>query len=138
MTQPPYELDHQIGFLLRRATQRHLAVFATNLSDLTPTQFAAISKLAQLGATSQNQLGRETAMDAATIKGVIDRLVARGLVETGIDSKDKRRLKVELSEKGQALWQSLEQTGHEISRQTLAPLSAVERLMALELLKKLA
>jgi len=77
-------------------------------------------------------------MDGATIKGVIDRLTARGLVETRTDNKDKRRLNVDLSDAGHKLWKQLEQTGHEISRQTLAPLSAAERLMVLELLKKLA
>ncbi len=138
MPNTPYDLDRQIGFLLRRANQRHLSVFAMNLDDLTPTQFAAVAKLAELGTTSQNQLGRETSMDAATIKGVIDRLTARGLVETKTDANDKRRLNIDLSETGRQLWQDLEPTGREISRQTLAPLSAAEQLMVLELLKKLA
>ena len=43
---------------------------------------------------SQNRLGRLKAMDVATIKGVIDRLTARGLTETSADPKDGRRLLV--------------------------------------------
>ena len=73
-----YELDRQIGFLLRKANQRHVALFARRISDLTPPQFAALAKLEKVGPTSQNQLGVMVAMDAATIKGVIDRLNARG------------------------------------------------------------
>jgi len=45
--------------------------------ELTPTQFAALARLRELGDTTQNQLGRLTAMDPATIQGVIQRLLLR-------------------------------------------------------------
>ena len=45
-------------------------------------------------------------MDVATIKGVIDRLTARGLTETSPDPEDGRRLLVSLTRAGQ-------QTGRE-------------------------
>jgi cobyrinic acid a,c-diamide synthase len=67
----PYVLDDQIGFVLRRVTQRHLAIFSDAIPEVTTTQFAALAKLAELGPLSQNHLGRVTAMDAATIKGVV-------------------------------------------------------------------
>ncbi|MEE4476171.1 MarR family transcriptional regulator, partial [Escherichia coli] len=70
-------------------------------SGLTPTQWAALVKLLEVGPISQNQLGRMTAMDVATIKGVIDRLTARGLTETGSDPEDGRRLLVRLTKAGQ-------------------------------------
>ena len=77
---PPeeYRLQDQIGFVLRKAHQRHVAIFAAHIADLTPPQFAALAKLRDVGETSQNQLGQLIAMDAATVKGVIDRLKARG------------------------------------------------------------
>ena len=82
----PYVLEEQIGFILRQVWQRHAAIFAAGIgANLTPTQWAALSKLAETGPCSQNQLGRLTAMDVATIKGVIDRLTARGLTETSAD-----------------------------------------------------
>jgi hypothetical protein len=34
--QNAYVLEDQIGYLLRLANQRHLEIFATALSDLTP------------------------------------------------------------------------------------------------------
>jgi hypothetical protein len=74
----PYVLDEQVGFALRQAQQRHTTIFAAKMiEDLTPTQWAALAKLRELGDCSQNHLGRLTAMDAATIKGVVDRLTAR-------------------------------------------------------------
>src|ERR1700745_1400993 len=85
----PYVLEEQIGFILRQVWQRHAAIFAAGIgANLTPPQWAALAKLAETGPCSQNQLGRLTAMDVATIKGVIDRLTARGLTETSADPQD--------------------------------------------------
>ena len=61
-----YRLQDQIGFILRKAHQRHVAIFAGHIADLTPPQFAALAKLRDVGETSQNQLGQLIAMDAAT------------------------------------------------------------------------
>lgn len=132
-----YNLDEQVGFLLRKATQRHLMIFAANLEDLTPTQFAALAKLCQHQRVTQNQLGRYTAMDAATIKGVIDRLKKRGLVETSPDPEDKRRLFVEPTPLGQTKYKNSIEAAHEITADTLAPLSLDERNRFLKLLEKL-
>ena len=35
-----YRLQEQIGFVLRKAHQRHVAIFASKIADLTPPQFA--------------------------------------------------------------------------------------------------
>ncbi|MGY4409921.1 DNA-binding MarR family transcriptional regulator [Bradyrhizobium sp. LB7.1] len=75
---PSYVLDEQVGFILRQVWQRHSAIFSREIgTNITPTQWAALSKLVETGPCSQNQLGRLTAMDVATIKGVIDRLTRR-------------------------------------------------------------
>jgi len=137
MSKSRYSLDRQIGFLMRRANQRHLGIFSAHISELTPMQFAAFAKLAELGVTSQNQLGRDTAMDAATIKGVIDRLASRGWVTTKADVTDKRRRLVELSAEGEDLWAELVKLGHDITRETLAPLSKDEQADLLRLIAKL-
>src|SRR5262245_62040357 len=99
-----YRLDDQVGFILRQAAQRHTSIFvALMVEDLTPTQFAALAKLAEVGPSSQNKLGRLTAMDGATIKGVIDRLTKRGLTETSPDPDDGRLLVVALTDLGRAV-----------------------------------
>ncbi|MCP3467168.1 MarR family winged helix-turn-helix transcriptional regulator [Bradyrhizobium sp. CCGUVB23] len=135
---PPYVLDEQIGFILRQVWQRHTAIFARDIgTNLTPTQWAALSKLAETGPCSQNQLGRLTAMDVATIKGVIDRLSARGLTETSQDPEDGRRLLVSLTRAGQQLAEKVAPNALAITRETLAPLDAREREMLMALLDKL-
>ncbi len=134
-----YQLDQQVGFLLRLANQRHAAIFQDHaVGDLTRTQFAAIARLAEHGRCSQNQLGRYAAMDIATIKGVVDRLKQKGLVGTEPSQDDKRRSLISLTPKGEALVEDLHRAGREISRATLAPLTPAEQRSLLKLLGKLA
>lgn len=138
LAKPPYVLDEQVGFILRQVWQRHSSIFSRDIgTNLTPTQWAALSKLAETGPCSQNQLGRLTAMDVATIKGVIDRLTARGLTETSQDPEDGRRLLVSLTRAGQQLAEKLAPNALAITRETLAPLDTRERETLMALLNKL-
>lgn len=130
-----YVLEEQVGFLMRRAHQRHVAIFQRVMgeSGATPTQFAALSKLADGQEISQNQLGRMTAMDPATIKGVISRLAERGLVERLHDPGDQRRVLIRLSPAGRDLLPALIEKARQITQETLSPLTTDEakRLSAL-------
>jgi len=133
-----YRLEEQIGFILRLVSQRHTGIFADTIVDsLTPTRFAALAKLYEKGAMSQNKLGRQTAMDGATIKGVVDRLRDRGLVHTRPDPGDARRHLVELTDAGQGTAARAIPRAMEITEKTLASLGAKERTILLNLLLKL-
>src|SRR2546421_8196835 len=135
---PSYILDEQIGFMLRQVWQRHATIFAREIGiNLTSAQWAALAKLTETGPCSQNLLGRLTAMDVATIKGVIDRLTARGLTETSPDPEDGRRLLVSLTPAGQQLVAKPAPNALAISRETLAPLEPRERETLVALLSKL-
>ena len=134
----PYVLDSQIGFILRQVSQRHSLIFAELIGDeVTSTQWAALVKLAEIGPTSQNLLGRLTAMDAATIKGVVVRLLKRDLVATRPDPSDARRLVVQLTAAGESLVARLLANAVNITEVTLAPLSGEEREALVALLAKL-
>jgi DNA-binding MarR family transcriptional regulator len=76
-------------------------------------------------------------MDASTIKGVIDRLTGRGYTATRADPEDARRLLVELTEAGIALYSRAAQIAAAISAETLAPLAEGEREMLVALLRRL-
>jgi len=136
---PPYRLDEQIGYVLRRANQRHTAIFSAGMVEgLTPTQFAALARVAEVGPCSQNRLGRLTAMDAATIKGVVDRLRARGFVTGAPDPEDRRRSLIALTATGERLIGAACAAGVAITRATLAPLGAREQETLLRLLRRIA
>ena len=133
-----YVLDEQVGFLLRVAMQRHTSIFTSRMVEgLTQTQFAALAKLCEVGPCSQNHLGRLIYLDAATIKGVVDRLNARGFLTALNDPKDRRRRAVALTERGRQVTAAAQLVAAEITAATLAPLSEDERSAVVKLLRKL-
>jgi MarR family transcriptional regulator, lower aerobic nicotinate degradation pathway regulator len=133
-----YVLDEQVGFLLRVAMQHHTSIFTSRMIEgLTQTQFAALAKLCEVGPCSQNHLGRLIYLDAATIKGVVDRLSARGLVTALNDPNDRRRRAVALTDRGRQLTEAAQLVAAEITAATLAPLTEDEQRMVVKLLKKL-
>jgi DNA-binding MarR family transcriptional regulator len=134
-----YVLDDQVGFLMRVAMQRHTAIFMSRMvENLTQTQFAALAKLYDVGPCSQNHLGRLIYLDAATIKGVVDRLNARGFVTALADPKDRRRRAVTLSERGREVTEAAIGIAGEITAATMTPLTAEEQDQVVRLLKKLS
>lgn len=133
-----YVLDDQVGFLLRVALQRHTAILTTRMIEgLTQTQFAALAKLHEVGPCSQNHLGRRIYLDAATIKGVVDRLARRGFVTAVSDPKDRRRRAVTLTDIGREVTEAAMLVAAEITAATLAALSEDEQKTVVTLLRKL-
>ena len=136
--QPAYVLDEQIGFILRQAYQKNSLLFVGYFGDdLTPTQWAAIARLGEVGGCSQNLLGRLTAMDAATIKGVVDRLRVRNLVTIELNPKDRRRSMVAATKAGERFARQATMLARRITKETLAPLRPVEQRQIVRLLQKM-
>ena len=134
-----YVLEEQVGFMLRRAHQRASDIFNDVMGpfEVTPQQFAVLAKLVDNGPVSQNLLGRMTAMDPATIFGVIGRLVKRGLVQQSLDATDARLVIVSLTERGVELATMMRALGREVSRRTLEPLSEEEAASLINLLGRI-
>ena len=134
----PYVMEDQVGFLMRVAMQRHTSIFMSLMvHDLTQTQFAALAKLAEVGTCSQNHLGRLIYLDAATIKGVIDRLRMRKLVTVQLDPKDRRRSMVAVTRNGYRIRNEAIGLAHRITAETLTPLKPLEQRQIVRLLRKM-
>lgn len=134
-----YRLEDQVGFVIRQASQRHTAIFTRLMSDgLTATQWAALVKIAELGSVSQNQLGRDTAMDVATIKGVVDRLVKRDFITIEADPADARRSIISLTAEGAATVKQARPQAAAITAETLNGLTPAEQRTLVELLRKIS
>lgn len=134
-----YVLERQVGHVLRRAHQRASAIFMANFAAhrLTPTQFATLAKIGDEGKVSQNRLGRLTAMDPATMKGVIGRLHRRRLIARKPDPADRRRTLWRLTPSGRGLFGRAIAAGNQTTAETLAPLTAGEQKTLLGLLARL-
>jgi DNA-binding MarR family transcriptional regulator len=134
-----YRLEAQIGFVLRRAHQKATGIFNAVMGEfaVTPTQFAALAKLDDMGRVSQNELGRLTAMDPATVWGVINRLIKQGYVGQSPDPDDARLVIVELTDAGRKATLRMKAIAAEVSRETLRPLTDEEAKQLLALLGRL-
>ncbi len=134
-----YVIEEQAGFLLRRAHQRSSGIFQELFinSGLTPMQFTSLVKIRDEGHVSQNLLGRLNNADPATIMGIVNRLVERHLIKKKVDPADKRKSLLQLTDEGLELIDSLESAAHQVSKDTLKPLSASEQKIFLNLLARL-
>jgi DNA-binding MarR family transcriptional regulator len=134
-----YDFREQVGFLLRTSFQRHTAIFIARMGPrLTQTQLAVLACLRDSGPLPHNELGQQTALDASTVKGVVDRLKARGLVEAWTTPEDRRSRTVTLTTKGQRLFDKSIVLANEITRRTLKPLTAAEQKTLIGLLKRVS
>jgi len=145
ISQPPeatdeaYDVTRQVGHLLRKAYQFHLAIFndVTGELQLTSVQFVTLCILKDNGDCSQAELVRATAVDQATIRGVVDRLAARGLVELKRDPADGRKGVIALTQKGASLLDAMYPRASAISEATVTRLNPAERIALSFLLAKM-
>lgn len=124
-----YVFSDQIGFLLRRAYQRHMAIFQANTGDaeLTSVQFSTLCALRDKGPQSQSELVKATGVDQATIRGIIDRLKTRRLVSLAKDQVDGRKVIVALTATGVAMLDRMIPRAAEITELTFGSLNPAER-----------
>ncbi|WP_127114205.1 MarR family winged helix-turn-helix transcriptional regulator [Shimia sediminis] len=95
------------GHLIRRLNQRSTQTFTQQAQaagfSLTPVQFAAMDAIATHPGIDQAGVATMIAYDRATIGGVIDRLVQKGLVARNVSLQDRRAREVRLTEAGETL-----------------------------------
>jgi DNA-binding MarR family transcriptional regulator len=134
-----YVFSDQVGYLLRRAYQRHLAIFQANAGDpqLTAVQFSTLCALKDSGPQSQSELVKATSVDQGTIRGIIDRLKNRGLIAFSKDGSDARKVIVSITAAGLRLLESMVPHARDVTELTLKPLNPAERMALLHTLRLL-
>ncbi|SMF88788.1 transcriptional regulator, MarR family [Azospirillum oryzae] len=134
-----YVFSDQIGHLLRRAYQRHLAIFQRNACDpqLTSVQFVTLCAIRDNGPSSLIELVKSTAIDQATIRGIVDRLKARGLISQTSDAQDRRKVINCLTDEGRQLLEDMVPCAKRISELTMGQLNPAERLAVTHVLQKM-
>lgn len=134
-----YDFSEQVGHLLRRAYQRHTALFQQIIPDtqLTAAQFVVLCAVRDSGACSLSHIVKQTAIDQATIRGVIDRLKSRKLVVVRHDEMDRRKVLVSLTDAGQSLVESMVPFAFDITEHTFSGFNPAERMALIYLLNKM-
>jgi DNA-binding MarR family transcriptional regulator len=137
-TAPKFIVEDQVGFLVRAVSQRNHVVFTRlMIAGLTRVQFAVLAKLLEIGSCSQNELGRRTLLDRASIRDVVGRLKERGYVQVKNDNLDKRQLLVSLTARGRKITKRGVTIAPRITKEMLRGLTAEERCSIVALLKKI-
>lgn len=130
------------GHLIRRAHQVSTAIFTQEMAraglDLTPFQFAALSAIAGEPGLDQASVSAQAAVDRATIGGVIDRLVDKGLVARQVSPADRRARALTLTDAGAEVLGRAMAAISTIQEVLCAGLSPAERATLAVLLNRIA
>jgi 2-polyprenyl-6-methoxyphenol hydroxylase-like FAD-dependent oxidoreductase/DNA-binding MarR family transcriptional regulator len=102
MTDEPEPLRYT-GHLIRRAQQRHVALWQERVSaEVSSVQYAALSVLERMPGANQSELGEELDLDRSTIADIVSRLERRGVIERSAHVSDRRRNVLRLTDTGLA------------------------------------
>jgi len=139
-TSEKYDITRQVGHLLRKAYQTHVAIFQSlnNVPQVTPTQFAVLCAINENGPCSLTVIGRHIVMDLATVRGTIERLSDRGLVSFSRDAADRRQVIAKLTPEGRDVIAKMTPTAKAISEATVQRLNPAERIALIYLLTKIS
>ncbi|MEW5889767.1 MAG: MarR family winged helix-turn-helix transcriptional regulator [Pseudomonadota bacterium] len=135
-----YKFSDQVGFLLRRAYQRHAAIFKETVPDsqLSAAQFVVLCVVRERQSCQVDDIVRETAIDEPTVRGIVEHLKWRNLVAVAHEPGDARQVVVALTPAGAAMVEQIVPFARQISELTFGELSAAERTALVELLRKIS
>jgi MarR family transcriptional regulator, lower aerobic nicotinate degradation pathway regulator len=137
---PSFDFSQAPGHLIRRAHQTSIALFAQEMAafDVTSVQFAILQTLLDTPGADQISVARTVAFDAATSGSVIGRLEARGWLRRESDAVDKRRKLLWLTTEGRKVANQMKRPVQKVQDLLLAPLSEVEQMQLVALLRKIS
>ena len=135
-----YRFTEQVGHLLRRAYQRHMAIFKETVPDsqLTASQFVVLCSIRDLGGSEIPGIVTATAIDEPTIRGIVERLKWRNFVAVEHEPGDSRHMRVSLTEAGAAVVDETVPFARQISELTFGELDRNERTALLSLLRRIS
>lgn len=124
------------GFMLKRLHQVATALFIEECRPwhMTPSQYQALVALAEHPGIDQVALGRLIGQDRSTISLVVRLLLDRGLVSRVVNTADKRRLRLAVTDEGQALLGTMQAAVQRAQARFLEALPASQRDLFVHLL----
>jgi DNA-binding MarR family transcriptional regulator len=127
------------GHLIRRLNQISMALFAeeTGPLGLTSVQYAALNMIQEVPGIDQASLSDMIAFDKTTIVKVLDRLVEKGLITRTRSQTDRRINHLHATTKGTQLLKDIHPMLDRSDKRILAPLTAAEQRVFMELLTRL-
>jgi DNA-binding MarR family transcriptional regulator len=132
------DLYEHPGHLLRRAQQISVSIFYDEMgNELTPVQYAILSRLAGHPGIDQVSLAGLAAIDTSTGATVCARLEEKGLLERKVLPHNRRQRALSITADGRRVLDRLEPGAQRLRQRLLAPLSVEEQALFMGLLAKL-
>lgn len=127
------------GHMIRRLHQVQASLFAdnTNPLDVPPVQFAALAMIESHPDIDQASLAGAIAYDPVTMGGVIARIEAKGWIIRRVDPTDKRSRLLRIEPEGREVLKKMLPGVTKTQTDLLKPLTASERELFVQLMKKL-
>ncbi|WP_330460821.1 MarR family transcriptional regulator [Streptomyces sp. NBC_00820] len=127
------------GHLARRLQQAHHLLWNTMVSEeITSPQFAVLNAVAAEPGLDQGTVGERVGLDRSTVAEVVSRLGRRGLLNKVRDRHDGRRFLLRLTDDGLRVHRKLTVRTARMNQVLLAPLSADEQTVFLDLVRRVA
>ena len=141
-TQTPgdYRVTDQVGHLLRRAYQRHTAIFQSVVpaTKLSAAQFVVLCAVRDHQGATIRDIVDSTAMDEPAVRGIVERLKWTDLVTVAHEPGDKRHATVTLTALGQSTVDETLPHAQHISELTFGDLNESERQQLTGLLRRIS
>ena len=126
---PP--MQESIGMLLAAVRTEIVRAMETELAargiELRFTQFLILKRLSALGPMTAGELARSIELDGGAMTRQLDQLEGKGYLRRRPHEQDRRALRIELTEAGDALWQQLTGCNDRVLEAAQKSLSEVER-----------
>ena len=135
-----YHVTDQVGHLLRRAYQRHTAIFQSVVpaSQLSAAQFVVLCVVRDHPGATIGEIVQGSAMDEPAVRGLVERLKWTDWVSVAHEPGDKRNATVTLTEQGQRIVGETLPHAQQISELTFGDLDAGERQQLTALLRRIS
>ena len=128
MTVIPLEerLSYRCSMIATRIA-RFLAPMWETRHGLTVDTWRAMAIIARYGPMSVKEVATRTSTDTFHVSRAVDRLVRKRLVRRNVDSRDRRRVRLELSSPGQRVHREIEDVLSRVEQELLAGVGARDR-----------
>jgi MarR family transcriptional regulator, lower aerobic nicotinate degradation pathway regulator len=135
-----FDFSQAPGYLIRRAHQTSMAIFAEELAayEVTALQFAILQALVDEPGADQITVAQRVALDAATSGSVIMRLEERGWLRREPSATDRRRKLLWLTAEGEKFALEMKKPARKVQQRLLDALTETEREQLVMLLKRVS
>lgn len=126
-----------IDRIMREAKTLTKDVFQREGIDVTVDQWVILKAIAEQEGASQQEVSGLTFREPAAITRMLDHLIKKGLVSKIVDTEDRRKQLLYLSDHGRSLYDQALPLVYDLREHALADLSEIQRIMLRDGLKSM-